>query len=262
MSLITSTDNSRIKEARSLQRKRQRLAAGRCLLEGLRLVEDAWRAGSRPDRVFFVPEAATANPSLAQLAADFTAAGVEILACTPQVFQTLADTVTPQGIAAVVPMPDLPPPPLPGLVLVLDGIGDPGNAGTLLRTAAAAGVGLVIFAPQTVDAFNPKVLRAGMGAHFRLPLRTCEDWDAVKAHLHPAWPIYVADAQAELTYDQVNWTHPAVLILGSEAAGPSPAARRLGRPIAIPMAGGTESLNAAIAGAVILFEAARQRHRA
>ncbi len=259
--MITSTDNSRIKEARSLQRKRQRLAAGRCLLEGLRLVEDAWRAGARPDRIFFVPEAAESNPALAALVAEISAAGVESLACTPQVFQTLADTVTPQGIAAVLPLPDLPLPAQPGLVLILDGIGDPGNAGTLLRTAEAAGVGLAIFAPQTVDPFNPKVLRAGMGAHFRLPLRICIGWDEVKRHLDPAWPIFMADAQGELTYDEVDWARPAALILGSEADGPSAAARRIGRPLAIPMIGGTESLNAAIAGAVILFEAARQRRQ-
>ncbi len=259
--MITSTDNNRIKEARSLQRKRQRLAAGRCLLEGLRLVEDAWRAGARPDRIFFVPAVAETNPALAQLVAEISAAGVESLACTPQVFQSLADTVTPQGIAAVLPTPDLPAPRQPGLVLILDAIGDPGNAGTLLRAAEAAGVGLVLLAPQTVDVFNPKVLRAGMGAHFRLPLRTCADWDEVKSHLDPAWPIFVADAKSELTYDEVNWTQPAVLILGSEAGGPSAPARQMGRPVAIPMRGGTESLNAAMAGTVILFEAARQRRR-
>ena len=258
--MITSTENNRIKEARSLQRKRQRLAAGRCLLEGLRLVEDAWRAGAHPERIFFVPEAA-ANPALDALVAEISAAGVESLACTPQVFQSLADTVTPQGIAAVLPLPNLPLPVQPGLVLILDGIGDPGNAGTLLRTAEAAGVDLVLLAPQTVDVFNPKVLRAGMGAHFRLPLRTCADWDEVKSYLDPAWPIFVAEANSELIYDQVNWTQPAVLILGSEAGGPSSTARQIGRPLAIPMRGDTESLNAAIAGAVILFEAARQRRR-
>ncbi len=259
--MITSTDNSRIKEARSLQRKRQRLAAGRCLIEGLRLVEDAWRAGARPERIFFVPEAAETNPALAQLVAEISAAGVESLACTPQVFQSLADTVTPQGIAGVLPLPNLPLPTQPGLALILDGIGDPGNAGTLLRTAEAAGVGLVLLAPQTVDVFNPKVLRAGMGAHFRLPLRTCTDWDQVKSYLDPTWPIFVAHANSELIYDQVDWTQPAVLILGSEAGGPSSTARQMGHPLSIPMGGDTESLNAAIAGAVILFEAARQRRR-
>jgi TrmH family RNA methyltransferase len=118
---------------------------------------------------------------------------------------------------------------------------------------------LVIFAPDTVDPFNDKVLRAGMGAHFRLPLRTCQRWNDVRPLLHADQQIYLAEATASRAYDQVDWRAPVALIVGGEAAGASQEAQALAQPIAIPMLGRAESLNAAVAGAIILFEAARQR---
>jgi len=256
--MITSLGNSRIKEARSLQRKRRRYEACRILIEGVRLVRDAFAGGHTLEVVFFVPEQMEANPVGAGLLQDLQAAGVECLAMTEAVFASLAETLTPQGIAAVALMPRLPLPERPALTLVLDGVADPGNAGTLLRSAEAAGADLALFGPGTVDPFNDKTLRAGMGAHFRLPLRLCATWEAVLAALAPDQATYVAEAGAALAYDQVDWRRPAALIIGSEATGPSSAARQA-VPVAIPMHGRTESLNAAMAGTVILFEAARQR---
>jgi TrmH family RNA methyltransferase len=99
-----------------------------------------------------------------------------------------------------------------------------------------------------------------MGVHFRLPLHLCPAEAQLDAALG-ALPLFVAEGTAALAYDQVDWRRPAILAVGNEAAGPSPFVRRRARPVAIPMAGRTESLNAAIAGSVILFEAARQRRR-
>jgi TrmH family RNA methyltransferase len=187
---------------------------------------------------------------------------VACLPCSLSVFATLVETITPQGIAAVVVQPQLPLPAQPTLILVLDQLRDPGNAGTLLRSGEAAGVDLVLFAPGTVDPFNDKVVRAAMGAHFRLPLRSCADWAAVQSLLPAAAPCYLAAAAAQLSYDRVDWRQPAVLIIGGEATGASPMAQTLAQPISIPMHGQVESLNAAMAGAVMLFEAARQRRQA
>lgn len=259
--MITSPTNPRIKEARKLQRRRERHEQGRLLLEGVRLVRDAFHAGVTPEVVFYVPEAVAANPQAAALLDELAGRGVERLPCSAQVFATLAETVTPQGIAAVVPLPHLPLPAPLTFTLILDRVRDPGNAGALLRSAEAAGVDCTLFAPETVDPFNEKVVRAGMGAHFRLPLRVCASWDEVAGTLHPAQRLYVAEAAAELAYDQVEWTRPAALVIGGEASGAGAAARQLAQPIRIPMAGGVESLNAAVAGAVILFEAARQRRK-
>lgn len=257
--MISSPKNSRIQEARKLHRKRRRYQARQLLLEGVRLVRDALGAGVTPTTVFFAPDLLEGSGEGQQLLHELQQMGVPCLACTESAFAPLVDTVSPQGIAAVVPMPHNTPPTRPTLILLLDGVGDPGNAGTLLRSAEAAGVDLVLFAPGTVDPFNDKVVRAAMGAHFRLPIRICNSWCEVRDLLPAEQPIYVAQADAELQYDQVDWRSPTALIVGSESAGPSDAAIQIATPIAIPMHGATESLNAGVAGAVILFEAARQR---
>jgi TrmH family RNA methyltransferase len=258
--MITSTNNQRIKEARKLSQKRHRDASGLLLLEGVRLISDAWQSGVRPVLVFYAPEQMPANEAAGSQLLDLLAqAQIECLACSPAVFASLVATVTPQGIAALTPLPRLPLPADPTLTLVLDQVRDPGNAGTLLRSAEAAGVSQVLFAPNTVDPYNDKVVRAGMGAHFRLPLRASPSWAEIERRLGATPQRYLADAHAQLAYDQVDWRKPSALIIGGETAGASPEAQQLAQPIAIPMHSAVESLNAAVAGAVILFEAARQR---
>ncbi len=257
--MIASTSNQRVKEARKLHERRHRATTGRLLLEGVRLINDAWQSGTQPDVLFYLPEQLNTIPAAVQLLAQLTRARVETVACTPEVFATLAETVTPQGLVAVVPLPNLPLPQLCTFTLVLDQVRDPGNAGTLLRSAEAAGVDLVICTPGTVDLFNEKAVRAGMGAHFRLPLRLCSQWTEVRTLLHPQQQLYLAEASATVAYDQVDWSLPVALIVGGEAEGASVEARQLATPVTIPMQGTVESLNAAVAGAVMLFEAARQR---
>jgi TrmH family RNA methyltransferase len=172
------------------------------------------------------------------------------------VLAACADTRTPQGVLAVVPFMQLQP--RPGLILILDGLRDPGNLGTILRSAEAAGVGQVILAPGTVDPHNPKVVRGGMGAHLRLPVVSLP-WPAI-AESVAGRAIWLADAAADVAYDAVDWTRPSALLVGGEAtgAGEQACALATGR-VSIPMAEGTESLNAAMAATVILFEAARQQ---
>lgn len=264
--MITSLHNTRVKAARKLVERKERYAAGLMLAEGVRLIGDAWQSGVRPRVLFYEPASVEANPAAAQLLATLAAAGCECLPCTPQVFASLADTVTPQGLVAVLPLPLQQPPPRDAaqpldFALVLDGVRDPGNAGALLRSAAAAGVQCVLFGPGCVDPFNDKVLRAGMGAHFRLPVRVCSQWAQVEQALGPGPTRYLAQADAALPYDLVDWRGACALIVGGEAAGAGAAARAAATAIAIPMQSAVESLNAAVAGAVILFEAARQRRR-
>lgn len=260
--LITSPANPRIKAVQKLQRRRARHEQGRLLVEGVRLVRDAWEAGVRPEALFFAADLADGSAAVAGLVAALHAAGVELVPCTARVFAELAETQTPQGIAALLPLPELPLPPSPDLLLVLDRVRDPGNAGTLLRTAEAAGVQLVLFGPETVDPFNDKVVRAGMGAHFRVPLRVCPRWEDVAAHIPPGQALYVADGAATLDYTDVDWRAPSALIVGGEATGASQTAHATATPIAVPMLGRVESLNVGVAGAVILFEAARSRRMA
>lgn len=260
--MITSLDNARVKEARKLQRRRQRHNSNALLLEGVRLVRDAFQSGAQVRELYFAPELVAGNGEAQQLLATLTSASVDVLACSANVVASLTETVTPQGIVAVVSLPALPLPAKVDFVLILDQVRDPGNAGTLLRAAEAAGVALAIFGPETVDPYNDKVLRAGMGAHFRLPLRLCPDWLAIQSLLPTGMTVYLAQANASLAYDTVDWRASVALVVGGEADGASTAAYAITQPLAIPMHGQVESLNAAMAGTVILFEAARQRWQA
>jgi len=175
-----------------------------------------------------------------------------------KVMAACSDTETPPGILAVMPIPRLDLTPQPTFALIADALRDPGNLGTLLRSAAAADVDVVWLAPRTVDAYNSKVVRGAMGAHFRIPIEALE-WDAIAARVS-GMKVWLADGAADTAYAQVDWTKPCALIVGGEARGASDEAMQLanGR-VRIPMARDVESLNAGVAASVILFEAARQR---
>src|SRR6266540_1259896 len=257
--MIESPANVHVKRIRSLaadrkDRRRERLF----VLEGVRLVADALAHGSSLDLALYAPEqldptaaGRSLREQLDQLPRAFPA--------TAQVVAAASDTVHPQGVVALARWPDVEPGE-PGIVLVLDAIQDPGNLGTLLRSAEAIGVAEVLCSIGTVDAYSPKVVRAAMGAHLRLALTQDLSWDETAERLAIVDHIYAADAEARMPYYAADWRQPSALIVGNEARGLSDEARALeGKPIGIPMRGRAESLNAAVAGSVILFEALRQR---
>jgi TrmH family RNA methyltransferase len=255
--MITSTKNERVKYIRSLARRRVRQREGRFVVEGNRLVEELLRAGIQPALLLYT-QGWAASPAGQQLLPLLLPAAEGDWLVSDAVLAACSDTQTPQGVLAVVPI--VPQAPQPGLILILDGLRDPGNLGTILRSAEAAGVGQVLLTPGTVDATNPKVVRGAMGAHFRLAVETL-DWPAV-AERAAGRAVWLADAAGGIAYDVVDWTVSSALIVGSEAAGAGKEAAALatGR-VSIPMAGGGESLNAAMAATVLLFEAARQREQ-
>lgn len=256
---VTSIHNQWVKYARSLQRRKMRHQERAFLIEGVRLIADALAAGATPRIVFFNAEGQSER--IVELAEAGSRRHARVIPVSAQVMRALTETETPQGIAAIFPFPGMPLATArkAPLFVIADGIHDPGNLGTLLRSALGASANAVFIAPGTVDPFSPKVARAGMGAHFRLPIRPL-DWEAPDPLLLACRNRYLTDANADLAYDRADLTASTCLIIGSEAAGLSPAARALSTgAISIPLAGGLESLNAGIAGAVILFEAARQR---
>jgi TrmH family RNA methyltransferase len=253
--MITSTQNERVRHVRSLSRRRVRQREGRFVVEGTRLVDEVVRAGIGPALVFYT-EAWAEAPAGRRLLPLLQGAEEGTWSVSEAVLAACADTQTPQGVLAVVPISHLPP--KPGLLLILDAIRDPGNLGTILRSAEAADVGQVLLAPGTVDPYNPKAVRGAMGAHFRLPVDS-SDWPTI-AERAAGSTVWLADAAGEVAYDAVDWRLPSALIVGGEAVGAGQEATALatGR-VCIPMAGGAESLNAAMAATVLLFEAARQR---
>jgi TrmH family RNA methyltransferase len=251
MSVISSPQNDRVKLVRQLQQQaKARRQHRQLVLEGVRLVRDALDSGARPDFICYTPDT---EPGLI---ARLQTAGIACLAVTDDLLRDMADTETPQGILGVFPWPDRPLPPVPALILVADGWRDPGNLGTALRTAAAAGVDGVVLTPGTVDPYNPKTLRAGMGAHFRVPILALS-WPDL-AQRFPDLPIYMADAAGAVSYQAVDWTQPSVIVIGGEAHGPQSEARALPHTlIRIPMVAGAESLNAAVAASLLIYEARR-----
>jgi TrmH family RNA methyltransferase len=253
--VITSTQNPKIKLVRALSgRARQRRQAGAFVVEGVRLVEEAGRS---PWPIRFVLYDETLSRRGSELIAQFQARQIECEAVAASLFKSLSETETPQGILAVVEWRPLPLPAFPTFVLIPDQIRDPGNLGTLLRSAAAAGVEAVLLPPETSDAFAPKVLRAGMGAHFRLPIQPLS-WAEIgerTRHLK----IYLAEMDGTPCW-QADLRSPLALIVGGEAEGASQQARHLAQEkISIPMRAQVESLNAAVAGSVLMFEVMRQR---
>jgi TrmH family RNA methyltransferase len=247
-----------VKYVRSLYRRRVRHKEKHFVIEGLRLVEEALKAGVVPALAFFTPDLSGSQRGRKLLAVIEDLPG-ECFVVTDKVMRALSDTVSPQGILAVVPFLEFPVPENPRLVLVVDRVRDPGNLGTILRSAEAAGASQVILTPATVDVYSPKVVRGAMGAHFHLPIAARVSWSEVAEVLEDR-QILLAEAKGEKIYYEVDWTKPSVLIVSSEAEGASQKAKRLatGR-IVIPMQGKAESLNVAVAASVILFEAARQR---
>ncbi|MCU0511218.1 MAG: RNA methyltransferase [Anaerolineae bacterium] len=250
--VITSLQNTRVKLAAALQKSaRARRQERKIPLEGARLIRDALLCGHVPDFVLY--DLQTADY---ELVAALQATRAVLMPAAPDVIKHASETQQPQGMIAVFPLPMPRMPRQPGRILILDAVREPGNMGTLLRTAAAAGVEVVLLAPECVDPYNPKVLRAGMGAHFRLPLVEAA-WTEIATYCE-AVTVYLAAGDAEQPYSAVDWRSPHALIIGNEAHGARPAARLNATRIAIPMAAGTESLNAAMAATVILFEAQRQ----
>ncbi len=256
MQRITSRRNPKVRWARALQRSaKARRAAGAWVVEGVRLAEEVQRAGARPLAVFAVEGLAARGWALAQA---WDAQGVPVYVVSPAVMDALRATQTPPGLVVVAPRPQRPWPPRPDWVLVLDRLQDPGNVGALLRTAWAAGVPAVALVTPTVDPWGPKVARAAMGAHWHVAL-----WEGSWAALRPRLQglrVYAADAQGALPFTVLDGRGPVALVVGSEAHGLSPEARAAAHQrVHIPMPGGAESLNAAVAGALLMYEVLRQR---
>lgn len=255
--MISSLANPKIKSVRALTRRRTRYREGRFVVEGLRLLDEVVRARLQPDWVLFT-EGAAADPRAADLLDALRGRQVPCYPVSDKVMAACSDTETPAGLLAVLPFIRLSAPARPTLVLVCDGMRNPGNLGAVLRTAAAAGVEQVGLTSNTVDPYNPKTVRAGAGAHFRLPVAALS-WEQLRASL-AGLDVWLAAAGGNRPYHQVDWTRPVALVIGGEAEGTDARMRGLATGcVSIPMEREIESLNAAVAAGIILFEIVRQR---
>jgi len=255
VTVITSSQNPKIKLVHALfGRRKERREAGAFVVEGVRLVEEA-ETGNWRFRFALYDQ--SLNERGSSLVENLLSRGVEVEEVSEHLMKSLSDTETPQGILAVLEFSHQPILSPFNFVLIPDRIRDPGNLGTLLRTASAAGVQAVFLPPETTDAFAPKVVRSGMGAHFRLPIQSMK-WEEIRRETADL-QVYLADLDGPSCWE-MDLRQPLALIVGSEAEGASDEARTLAsQKMSIPMAGDIESLNAGVAGSVLMFEVVRQR---
>jgi RNA methyltransferase, TrmH family len=256
--MITSSSNAKIKLVRSLQgRSRHRKAENAFIAEGVRLVEEAAEVGWPMEFALF--DETLSERGLALVNRLKEKGDLDISQIPSALMAEISDTESPQGILAVLAHQQLPLPQPPSFLLIADQIRDPGNMGTLLRTAEAAGANGVLLAPGTVDAFSPKVVRAGMGAHFRLPVRD-QSWEEIQSVVKDL-PVFLAESGEGLPLWLADFQQPLALLIGGEAFGASPQGRSLAtQKVTIPLPGRAESLNAAIAAGILIAEVLRQTH--
>ena len=259
--LITSPANPSIKLARSLHRRRMRYRERALLVEGTRAIEASIDHGAGVRALLI--DASRADDIDGALLSRLREHAGRVLLVDSSLFQQITDTEHPQPLVAVCAMPDHQLPIDSTFVVALDGVRDPGNLGTLVRSSAAAGADGVALLHGTVDPWNPKAVRASVGSVFALPLQPFSAARDIVDRCFLSRPnVVAADSDGDLDYDAVDWTRPVLLIVGGEAEGVSPEARTYADIIVnIPMAPGIESLNAAVAGSIIAFEVARHRRR-
>jgi TrmH family RNA methyltransferase len=257
---IASRQNPLVKELRRAFHDAEPAADGHCAIESVRLIEEAIRSGLRFRAVFF----SETGKDRAQRLLPQISSHVETLLLPDEVFQGAVATESPQGVAALVRMPTFTldgvlaaPEPL---VVIAAGVQDPGNLGTIIRSAEAFGAAGVLLGPGTVSPYNPKVVRASAGSLFRLPVLPVQ-LPAVTAKLRESGLALLATSSHKGTpLNQADLTGGVAILIGNEGAGvPRDVLREVDGLIAIPHAAAVESLNAGMAAAIVLYEASRQR---
>ena len=262
--LISSLNNDIVKFVASLQTKKGRDETKLFIAEGVRLAAEAAASGWQVEACFYTDEAAANDAAYRVLAAIINQGG-KAWQVTPAVLRKMAETETPQGLLAVVRqrrytldvLMELPC----GLVVVLDGLQNPGNVGTVIRNADAAGCDAVLLTAGCADVFSGKAVRASMGSVFHLPIVADLKAEEIGQILSKrGFRVIVSLPHAERDYLSEDYRGPVAIVFGSEARGVSGAISQKHTTVSLPLYGRAESLNVAAASAVLLYEAARQRH--
>lgn len=264
---ITSSQNPKVKYLRSLRLRKYRQREGRFLIEGIRIVEEALACGAPMETLVYAPDLLVSERAKALVERTELS---RRLSLSGNVFRTLSDRDEPQGLAAVVRIEErsLADIPLAGdmLVIVAYQLRDPGNLGTIVRTADAAGATGVVVVEPSVDLYDPQTVRATMGSLFALPIVRLTDETAL-----PRWygdvrtaalPLLVvaSSARGQRVYFEADYCRPVVLLMGSERRGlPASVRDEADILVRLPMAGRATSLNVAAATAALVYEVIRQR---
>ena len=258
---ITSTQNPLVKRIRALAERDAREAEDRMVVEGARMIEEVLEAGVPVELLLYDP-LAVAGPRGEAVLERARRQGMRLVTAAPQVVAACSQVETSQGVVAVVERPRAALSDLlnvPELFLVVaDRIQDPGNLGTIIRIADAAGATAVLATRGTVDPHNPKAVRATMGSLFHLPVVSATGEDAIALLRRRDVHILVADQAGAIDYEDADYRAPVALVLGNEGEGPDPAWRNVAQAtVRIPLYGRAESLNVAVAAGLLLYEVRR-----
>jgi len=255
MATVSGAHADRIARARELLSVKGRREHGRFSFEGPTLLEEALRSHIAIQELYVTQRVLDANATVAELDRD---GGPPVYLVDERTMGKISDLETPTGLVAVAPLRFRPLPELltNRLVLVLADLNDPGNAGTLLRSAEAFGAAGVVFGSLGVDPYHPKVVRGGMGAIFRLALAVADPAALLAAAAQASSEVVGLEAGAE-NIGTATWAERTALVVGHERRGLGPWAVACTRRVAIPMTEVTESLNAAVAGSLALYEASK-----
>ena len=253
MDRITSAKNPLIRDMKALNQRKGRLEQGRFLVEGEVMIREALFSGLTPSEAMFEAET--------PLADELVKTGALVRLCDRHILETVCDTKTPQGCCAAFRLPE--PKPFrenAARLLALDGVQDPGNLGTILRTADAAGFEGAFLSPQCADVYAPKVQRAAMGSGFRVPTLRCSLEETLKESRRKGFHIAVSALDGLPLYENEAALigKKLILVIGNEAKGVSPGVQDIADiRLKIPMRGKAESLNAAVAAGILMYELTR-----
>ena len=259
---IEGRHNAQVKELRAAFSRGELTSDGYCAIEGFRIVEEAIRSGLRFRAVFFSESAA---PRAEKLLSQF-GAQVETLLLPDKLFSSAVPSDAPQGVAALArwkefSLEDVLAKSQAGPLLAIAGVQDPGNMGTILRSAEAFGAGGVLLGEGTVSPYNPKVVRASAGSVFRLPLARAKLSEAMGSMKDQGLRLVGTASHKGTPLDQAKLSGPLAIFIGSEGAGLSrELLQQMDEVLAIPQAAQVESLNVGVAASIVLYEVARQKH--
>jgi len=257
--MITSTSNVQIKQITALLKKsKERREQKAFVIEGRKMFEEICEHPKRIIKAYF------SESYWNEIYEGKKTPEIPYEVVSDSVFDAMAETVTPQGVLAIVRMPEYSLSDMvaaAGTLVLLENLRDPGNLGTILRTAEAAGVSGVILSKESVDVYNPKVIRSTMGAVYRVPFLYVEDFYGLLKQLREeSVRLMAAHLKGTKTFDQADYSGKIGILIGNEANGLTDEAAALaGEKVLIPMAGNVESLNAAVAAALLMYEAFRNQ---
>src|SRR5882724_5902670 len=260
---ISGRHNPRLKELRQAFRRGELTAHGECAIEGVKLVEEAIRSGQRLSGIFF---SESARP-LAEKLLPQISARVEMLVLPDSLFSSIVPSEAPQGIAALLKIRAVSADQLlkradAGPIVVAAGLQDPGNVGTILRSAEAFGAAGAFFTEGTVSPYNSKVLRGSAGSIFRLPVVRISSVELIPMLRQRGARLVATSSHKGIPLPQATWTLPLAIFIGNEGAGlPRGLLHQMDETVVIPQAAQVESLNAGVAASIVLYEWARSRIR-